>query len=393
MLFRWSLIHCIFIQLNDIKLSMAKSSQQQTVRVLRLRLKDKHARVLREKAYWVNTVWNYSNELSCKVWERERKFLSGYDFAKYTKGASQAGIPLHAQTIQAISEAYALRRKQAGKVKLGGRTSGGSRRSLGWIPFKASALQHCNGQIWMSGSDTPLSLWDSYGLSGYDLGSGNLAEDGRGRWYINLCAKPKVKPMQQMQLFGESVGIDLGLKDFAATSEGSVIEAQKIYRALEEKLSVAQRANKQGLVKAIHAKIANRRQDFHHKLSRQLVNSYATIFVGNVNASALAKTRMAKSVLDAGWSQFRTQLQYKSADAGNWFDAVNEAYSTVTCSACGARSGPSGLKALRIREWTCPDCGAKHHRDVNSARNIAAAGRRRPAVGIPALSVQAAAVG
>jgi IS605 OrfB family transposase len=372
---------------------MQKSSEQQPVRVLRLRLKDKHARVLRDKAYWVNQVWNYSNELSFKVWERERKFLSGYDFAKYTRGASKAGIPLHSQTIQAISEEYAIRRKQAGKVKLRWRKSTGARRSLGWIPFKASATRYRNGQLWMSGIDTPLGLWDSYGLSGYDLGAGNLVEDARGRWYINICAKPKLKPMRQLQLFSDSVGVDLGLKEFAATSDGVVIETQKVYRALEKSLGIAQRARKKRRVKAIHAKIANRRKDFHHKLSRRLVNSYAAIFIGNVNASALAQTRMAKSVLDAGWSQFRTQVQYKSDDAGNWFDEVDEAFSTVTCSACGARSGPGGLKALRIRQWVCPACGAAHHRDVNSGKNIAAAGRRRLEAGIPVLPAQAAAVG
>ncbi|WP_370663396.1 RNA-guided endonuclease InsQ/TnpB family protein [Massilia rhizosphaerae] len=249
-------------------------------------------------------------------------------------------------------------------------------------PVQGLGAQYRNGRLWMSGIDTPLGLWDSHGLGGYELGAGNLAEDSRGRWYINICATPKVKPMQQLQLFNDTVGVDLGLKDFAATSDGAVIETQQVYRALEEKLGIAQRANKKARVKAIHAKIANRRKDFHHKLSRKLVHSYAAIFIGNVNASALAKTRMAKSVLDAGWSQFRTQVRYKSDDAGNWFDEVNEAFSTVTCSACGARSGPGGLKELRIREWTCPDCGAKHHRDVNSGKNIAAAGRRRLEAGI-----------
>ena len=80
-------------------------------RVLRLRLKDKHARALREQAYWVNQVWNYCNELSAKVWQRERRFLSGFDLQKYTAGATREGVPLHSQTVQAIAEEYALRRK------------------------------------------------------------------------------------------------------------------------------------------------------------------------------------------------------------------------------------------------------------------------------------------
>ncbi len=86
-------------------------------------------------------------------------------------------------------------------------------------------------------------------------------------------------------------------------------------------------------MRAIHAKIKNIRSDFQHKLSRQLVNDHAAIFVGNVNAKGLAKTKLAKSVLDAGWSAFRTMLKYKCQQAGVWFEEVNEAYTTQTCLA------------------------------------------------------------
>ena len=118
-------------------------------RVLRLRLKDKHARTLREHAYWVNQVWNYCNELSFKVLQRERRFLSGFDLQKYTAGATREGLPLHSQTVQAIAEEYALRRKQFKKTKLRWRVSNpkSSKYSLGWIPFKASALRYRSGQV------------------------------------------------------------------------------------------------------------------------------------------------------------------------------------------------------------------------------------------------------
>jgi putative transposase len=108
---------------------------------------------------------------------------------------------------------------------------------------------------------------------------------------------------------------------------------------------------------------------------------------------------MAKSVLDAGWSQFRTMLRYKCDSAGAWFDEVNEANSTQDCSACLARSGPKGLKDLgsmfaeHAKEWTCPECGTHHDRDVNAARNILRRGHATLAVGIPFLSAQAAAAG
>src|SRR5690606_3644805 len=121
-------------------------------------------------------------------------------------------------------------------------------------------------------------------------------------------------------------------------------------------------AKNKARVRAIHAKIANQRKDALHKLSTQLVNSYGAIFVGNVNAAGLAKTKMAKSVLDAGWSMFRTQLQYKGDGAGCWVQEVNEAYSTQTCSSCGALpdSRPRGIAGLGIRAWTCSACGSEH---------------------------------
>lgn len=99
--------------------------------VLRFRLKDKHAKLLRELAREVNLVWNYVSELSMKVRQRESRFLSGYDFHPFTKGASKAGLGLHSQTIQAIGEGYATRRKQACRTKLRWRVSGGSRDGAG----------------------------------------------------------------------------------------------------------------------------------------------------------------------------------------------------------------------------------------------------------------------
>jgi len=362
--------------------------EREGVRTLRIRIKDKHAKYLSELAREVNLVWNFVNELSIKVFQRERRFMSGYDLQKYTNGASKEGLRLHSQTIQGIAAEYATRRKQFKKVKLAWRKSGGARRSLGWIPFKASGISYANGQI--KYGKVWLSLWDSYGLKQYDFGPGSISEDARGRWYINICARPKQKPMLQLSLFNDSTGIDLGLKDFAATSDGAVVEAQKFYRELEAQLATAQRANKKGRVKALHAEIANRRKDFHHKLSTKLTNSYGAIFVGNANASALAKTNQAKSVLDAGWSAFRTMLQYKCDVAGVWFDEVNEAYSTQTCSCCKKRTGPKGREDLGIREWSCSECGTTHHRDVNAAINLLAAGHGRLAGGIPVLTAQAA---
>jgi putative transposase len=352
------------------------------IKALRLRLKDKHAKFLRDLAREVNFVWNYCNELQITMFNRERRFLSGYDFAKFTRGATREGLHLHSQTVQAIEQEYAARRGQFKRVRLSWRKSTGSRRSLGWIPFKRAAIHAAHGQVRFAGQW--LSLWDSYGLEAYQIRAGNLCEDARGRWYLNACVAVPATELTDRSSARRNVGIDLGLEDLVATSDGEKLLAPKFYRGLESKLAIAQRAGKKNRVRAIHAKVANRRKDCLHQFSARLVRGYHAVFVGNVSASALVKTPKAKSVLDAGWSAFRTMLRYKCAFAGATFAEVNEAFSTQTCSACNSRRGPKGIAGLGIREWTCGECGAVHDRNVNAAKNILAAGRRRLAEGIPA---------
>jgi putative transposase len=338
-------------------------------------------------------VFNYCNELSVKVFERERRFLSGFDFWPFLKGVTRGDCALHlpVQAVQEIAEEYARRRRQHQKIRLAWRKSGGARRSLGWIPFKVRTIRYRAGRVYFAGRR--LSLWDSYGLSNFELRAGNFSEDSRGRWYLNVCVPraQRVRDERNKPSIGSildhsapSLGIDLGLRAFAAFSNEVLppIQAESFYRDLEPSLARAHRAGHRNRSRAIHAKIANRRKDFLHKLSTRLVRANGAIFVGNVNACALAKTRMAKSVLDAGWSTFRTMLLYKCADAGAWFAEVDEAFSTQICSRRNSRAGPRGRKDLGIRGWQCTVCEAIHDRNVNAAHNILAAGHRRLAEGI-----------
>jgi putative transposase len=336
--------------------------------VLRLRLKDKHAPALCKMARAVNLVWNFSNDLSFRMFERERKFASGFELEKFFNGASQEGLGIGSAVFQEVAREFVQKRKAAKKVKLKWRASGGPRRSLGWVPFKDRSLVYKAGQVVFQG--IRLSLWDSYGLSGYDLGSGSLSEDARGRWYLNVCVKVKKSHPLRVPQAGASVGIDLGLKTLAAMSDGEAVQAPRFYRGLEEKLGVAQRAHKTERVRAIHAKIAHCRKDGLHKLSTALVQQSSAIFVGNVGARKMAQGLHPKSVLDAGWSTFRTMLKYKCDYAGVWFKEVDESYSTQECSHCHKRTGPKGLEGLSVRAWTCSACGAAHERDTNSAINI-----------------------
>jgi putative transposase len=369
-----------------MSISGRSPAAKHAVRVLRVRVKDKHAAWLCAMAREVNFVWNYCNDLQQRVFAQERKFLSGFDLQKFLNGASREGLGVGSAVFQQVAEEFATRRRQNRKLRLAWRKSGGARRSLGWVPFKARSVKYAGGQVFFQGRW--VSLWDSWGLDDFGtLRAGNFSEDARGRWFLNVSVDvPEiVGPTRPNALPQLEVGVDLGLKALAAISDGSVIDAPRLYRDLEPALAVAQRARKKGRTRAIHAKISNRRKDFLHKCSTGLVKRASAIFVGNVSASQLAKTRNAKSVLDAGWSSLRTMLRYKCDRAGVWFEEVDEAYSTQTCSRCKSRTGPKGQQGLGIREWTCSSCGVTHGRDVNAARNILAVGHDRLVVGIPCL--------
>ncbi len=351
----------------------------QKTKTLKVRVKDKHAKCLGDMARSVNFVWNYINDLSQRSIRERGVFLSAYDLHPYTKGAGKE-LGLHSQTLQCVASEYVTRRKQFKKSRLNWRKSGGVRRSLGWIPVNTGAAQWKHGQVFHKGQY--FNVWDSYDLSQYRFRSGSFNEDARGRWYFNVVVSVEPKASTGTG----SVGIDLGCKDTATDSNGDQVRGRE-YRALEAQLGIAQRANNKLRVRAIHAKIKHRRQDALHKYSRKLVRENAAIFIGNVSSLKLVKTKMAKSVLDAGWSTLKTMLEYKCDHAGIVFEEINERYSTQTCSCCGAipDSSPKGRTGLGIREWSCSECGAEHHRDINAARNILAAGHRRLAVGIPVL--------
>lgn len=347
------------------------------MKTLKLRIKDKHISLLDSLAHQVNFVWNYANNLRFTHFKRTGCFFSSYDINKYTAGSTSSGLSLHSQSVQMVSAELVDKSIQHKKIRLSWRVSYGPRRSLGWIPFSGQAISYRNGQVRYAGHY--FSLWDSYGLSNYELRSGSFNQDSRGRWYINICVKNKAKTIQSEPK--PAVGVDLGLKTFATMSDGTKLDAQQAYRKLEHKLKIAQRANQKVRVRAIHAKIRNVRKEFLHQQSTKLTNSYSMIVIGNVSSSKLAKTKLLKSVLDAGWSTFRTLLKYKCDYAGVKFVEVNESYTTQTCSSCGSlRSSPKGRIGLGIRVWTC-ECGITHDRDVNAAKNILALGYERLAEG------------
>ena len=354
------------------------------LKTLKVRVRDRHILVLVHMAREVNILWNFCNALSQQIFRDEDRFLSAFEFDEYTTGLSRKFRGIGSSTIQETSHQYAAKRRAAEKVLLRWRRSESKRgrpRSLGWIPFKARAAKWKEGAVCFAGRR--FQVRDSYGLENYTFRAGAFVEDARGRWYFTV--QVAVEP--ESGHAGPVIGIDLGLKDVAVTSDGQRLEHARCYRRTQGAIGLAQRARKKARVRALYAKVKNQRRDGLQKWSRALVNRASEIVVGNVSPSAVGKTKMAKSVYDSGWTLLRGMLKYKSEHAGIPYVIVSERNSTRTCSCCGTipASSPKGRTGLRIREWICCDCGARHDRDVNAARNILELGHQLLAGGIPVL--------
>lgn len=329
----------------------------------RFRLKDKHDSELRRQARAVNYVWNFCGEMQKAALRWRKKWPSKYDLQRLTAGASKE-LDVHAHTIQRVCRQFALSRDARRKPMLRWR----GKKSLGWVPFNTGHVRF-DGEAFVFRGVRYFAWLSRYLAKGQTFGAGSFSQDALGRWYINL----PVEVESEKSAGTSEVGIDLGLREIATLSTGRKIEHPRWYRNMEQRLAVAQRARKKKAVKRLHAKAAAQRRDFLHKESIRIVREHGAVFVGNVKPSAIAKTSMSKSSLDAGWAMFKQQLEYKAIARGVLFAEVNEAWSTQTCSRCGSIEGPKGVAGLGIRQWTC-SCGAKHDRDVNAARNIARRG-------------------
>jgi len=244
---------------------------------------------------------------------------------------------------------------------------------LGWVPFKAASLRRRGNALRFCGKT--FRVFDRESLTDVKWRDGCFAQDAVGDWWLCL---PVIVMVEQTIAPLESVGIDLGLKTIATTSDGEKLQAGRWTQGNADKLAMAQRRGHKRQAKRIHRKAANQRKDALHKFSRMIVDRYQNIVVGDVSSMKLVKTRMAKSVLDSGWGMLKTQLQYKGQQAGRGVSVVSEKYTSRVCSSCGCASGPSGLRQLVVRSWICSECGDTHDRDVNAAKNILIGSRCGP---------------
>ena len=189
-------------------------------------------------------------------------------------------------------------------------------------------------------------------------------------WYLTLFidAQPNVIP----HVGNGQIGIDPGFHHLLTLSTGEKIDHPRELEQTEDRLAQAQRGKDKKLIARLHERIRNQRRDRNHKLSRRLVSENELIVWSKDDHRRIAK-RFGKSVTSSSHGQLRGMLSSKLPTSGRQYLEVAPNKSTMTCSECGAESGPTGLAGLSVRQWACA-CGAEHDRDINAAMNTLIAG-------------------
>jgi putative transposase len=211
-----------------------------------------------------------------------------------------------------------------------------------------------------------------------------VSRDPDGRWYVTFAIEADADP-DPLADAGHAIGIDLGVKDFAVTSDGERIANPRHLQRKARNLARYQRrmarcqkgsknrAKAKAKVARAHRKVRNARQDFLHRTTTNLVRRADTIVIEDLNVSGMVKNRhLSRAISDCGWGEFRRQLEYKCQRAGRTLVVIDRWYpSSKTCSTCGHLLAKLSLST---RHWTCPGCRTRHDRDLNAAKNILAAG-------------------
>lgn len=213
-----------------------------------------------------------------------------------------------------------------------------------------------------------------------------VIREADGRYYVSFVVERVDEPLPPTT---SEIGVDLGLDRLAVTSDGEIVENPRHLRKAQRRLSRAQRAlarkqhgsaNRHKAVRrvaALHRKVRETRLDAHHKLALRLICDNQAVHLESLSVAGLARTRLARSIHDAGWSTLVRLIEEKAAHHDRTVVRVARSFpSSQLCSTCGHRDGP---KPLSVRSWTCPSCGAEHDRDVNAARNVLTEGRRMAA--------------
>jgi putative transposase len=252
--------------------------------------------------------------------------------------------------------------------------------------YTRSGFRYRGGRLFLAKMDTPLAFnwsWPDINPASIDPTTVTVSRDPCGRWYVSFAVD--VPDPAQFPATGAMVGVDLGIKDFAVTSDGEKIPSPRRLERRERNLAryqrrlarcqkgSANRAKAKAKVARAHRKVRASRTDFLHRTSARLVREHDVIAIEDLAVKNMVRNRsLAKAISDCGWGTFRRVIAYKAARAGRHLIVIDRFYpSSKTCSACGHLLAEL---SLGTRHWTCPGCGTRHDRDINAAKNILAAG-------------------
>jgi len=332
-------------------------------RELKLKLTQDQERTLNSWLWYLTGVYNWAIrkielDAQIKIYYSEKKFYNL--LANHSK---KLEIPSHA--IQGIL-CQAWNAWQRCFRKIGGKPKFKSvRNKLNSIPLPDSFDRkiNCNrvripelGRVKFHKQSLPLGR----------IKCGRILKRASG-WYLSLVIDTIHK--FDIQATDKKIGIDTGFKDLAVLSDGTKIENNRYFVKSQKRLAQAQRGHRRYLTSRLHEKIANQRKDYNHKISRKIVENYQEIYITKDSMKGIA-AKFGKSVGDAGISQLRSFISYKGDIHGRKVKFVDSHNITLTCSACGSLTGPTGLVGLKVRDWECKVCGKHHDRDVNAAVNI-----------------------
>jgi putative transposase len=252
--------------------------------------------------------------------------------------------------------------------------------------YTRSGFRYRDGRLFLAKMSTPLAFawsWPDVDPASVDPTTVTVSRDPCGRWYVSFAVEvPAPAPLPPA---GAIVGVDLGVKDFAVTSDGQKIHNPRSLARRERSLAryqrrlarcqqgSANRARARAKVARAHRKVRASRTDFLHRTSARLVRDHDVIVIEDLAVQNMIRNRpLAKAISDCGWGSFRRLLEYKAAWAGRQLIVIDRFYpSSKTCSECGHQLAELSLST---RAWQCPSCGTRHDRDVNAAKNILAAG-------------------
>ena len=350
--------------------------------------------LLRQTLGCARFVWNYFLDLRQKSWKQENKSLSYYDTAKLLTQLKKEPEYVWLNDVSIIPLRYSI-------YDLDGTYKKFFKGNCGYPNFKkksgknsigldTSAFRIKDGKFFIAKSKQPLNIRFHRQLpQNQEIRFLTISLEPSGKWYVSFNLEdPSIQPLPESQ---NQIGIDLGITTFATTSNGDKIkspdlkkEYQKL-KCLQRRMSKKQKGSKNRNKARIkfarqYEKITNIRRNFHHQVSRKLVNENQVIVLEDLKVKNMVKNRkLSRAISEQGWYQFRSFLEYKCNWYGRELVVISQWYpSSKTCSSCGSIQPKM---PLNVREWTCPDCGTKHDRDINAAKNILAVGTTVSACG------------